>query len=296
MEATKKINIDMNVARFGEGTEIDPMLQPLLLELQHRHPEMNFVASDGRPRWGDTAGSVWGVNVFYGPAPAGCVIINRHKKNNTPVYEIRSDSIVRKRGSDNVRVTKLFKAAVRIAEDVLKPRPLEKDAEQILDTMNMLVAQAWANVFSTASSALRGSTTEVTSFLQDVLEGAMPEEETKDELLAKLGQSWKETAQNLRIMSAVRECYHTKYGAVLRAERDGTLAMVDISTGELTRPKTTYELPTNYQEKLAMLKLIGLDQPIMHVGFSGAYSNRINSITQHTEYFFLIAGETYTDC
>jgi hypothetical protein len=115
-------------------------------------------------------------------------------------------------------------------------------------------------------------------------------------LLTSLGREWKDKLNDYRIAKAVTKAFVGNRGVCIRIETDGALATYDLTTKEFVEHKSTYDLPTNYQEKITMLKLMEEYQPIEHVGVWFEESTHDHRLRIEYKYFFLIEGETYTDC
>jgi hypothetical protein len=78
------------------------------------------------------------------------------------------------------------------------------------------------------------------------------------------------------------------YGICIRIEKDGTLTVVDMNDMNVRMETTsTYDLPANYQEKFAILKIMDYKQPIEHVGVK---------FEESPDLYFLVGGETITTC
>ena len=62
---------------------------------------------------------------------------------------------------------------------------------------------------------------------------------------------------------------------------------------DIAKVTTTYDLPKNYQEKLALLKLCEPSQPVENIGvkFIEEIENDSNAIL-----YYLVGGETVTLC
>jgi hypothetical protein len=85
-----------------------------------------------------------------------------------------------------------------------------------------------------------------------------------------------------------------KDGVAIRIEIDGTINVVDIATTSmLYEVKSTYDLPDNYQEKITIAKILEHRQPVEHIGVRFEDSSRDNP---DKVYFYLVGGDTFTDC
>ena len=115
------------------------------------------------------------------------------------------------------------------------------------------------------------------------------------ELEPKFGKDWMEKGDDYRIAKSLLDKFEKhKDGVAIRIEMDGTINVVDIATvSMLYEAKSTYELPDNYQEKITIAKILEHRQPVEHIGvrFDDASSDN-----PERAYFYLVGGDTFTDC
>ena len=109
---------------------------------------------------------------------------------------------------------------------------------------------------------------------------------------AELTEAMKSDGQsnydNYGIAKAVQHSFGSNYGVCIRTEKDGTITVIDMGDMNVRMETTsTYDLPTNYQEKFAILKIMEYKQPIEHVGVK---------FEESPDLYFLIGGETITTC
>jgi hypothetical protein len=81
------------------------------------------------------------------------------------------------------------------------------------------------------------------------------------------------------------------FGAVVRLEYDGSLSFLELSRTktQVKNLASTYDLPVNYQEKLAILKIMETRSTYTKhrgVGLKCSYENIKTSV------FFLVGGDT----
>ncbi|NBS68949.1 hypothetical protein EBT31_08540 [bacterium] len=278
------------------GVKVSPKLQTLLTEMLHSNPNFNFVAS-GKIGWApDTVMNK--VNVFDGAQAVGNIQVLTRDHDQKQVYHISTDRIHRKRGSTNTKVTQNLKNAMGIIKDFFKPIPIDTIAEKIVKE----AADKIASMHTTAGNAVRGALRgegEIMAmeFFYDMQDGKADTSKLPDALVDKgMASDWREKVHTYRVMASVRDQFKAKNGALVRVEKDGSLSMIDLQTKQFVPCKTTYDLPTNYQEKITMLKIVDVDQPIEHIGVRYEDGDRVNQVYVTHDVFFLIGGDTFTDC
>lgn len=276
------------------GKPIAPKLLTLLNEVHHFNPGFTYVAKDTRGV-GDTA-NIDEITVVQGNQIVGVIgVSNRYRRNESEdVFVARSENIKRERA---ITITsKHLKVVMKEIREAFKPRSMEKRIEEVTDTISTQLLRMKRNATSHVQSSVQSAATEVLMYLHKLQSGNARSTELPSELLAKLGRNWETYLDSARISESVVADYNAKRGICVRIERDGKLAVVDLATDTLTEHDTTYDLTSNYQEKITMLKLMDEAQPIEHVGARFTDWNSENGVRCDYDYFFLVSGATYTNC
>jgi hypothetical protein len=99
---------------------------------------------------------------------------------------------------------------------------------------------------------------------------------------------FKTSRDNYRITKSVQDALEKFTGSIVYVDRKNRLTLVDLETKTLSKVESTYDLPKNYQEKYAMLKIMELDQPIEGVGIK--IKTNVDDMTY--EFYYLKAGDT----
>lgn len=268
---------------IATSVTIAPSLETLMRELQHRMPRLSYLVKNVSQL------EVYGVAVYHDYELVGTIGIEHHMVEGVKFdsYTIRSDRIHAKRkakgsGSKNIKQTKHFKNAVKIAMDSFKRTEPNVIAAKIADDVNDFIN----SMVNTAGSQARGFLGNHHANVLAYLTGTTPMSPELVEAMKTDGQS---RYDNYRIARAVQHAFVSKYGMCIRTEKDGTITVVDLSDLDNVRMETTntYDLPTNYQEKFAILKIMEYKQPIEHVGVK---------FEDSPDLYFLIGGETITTC
>lgn len=276
------------------GKPIAPKLLTLLNEVRHFNPDFTYSAKDTRG-YGD-AENIDEITVLLGNQIVGVIgVSNRYRRNESEdVFFARSENIKRERA---ITITsKHLKVVMKEIREAFKPRSMEKRIEEVTDTISTQLIRMKRNATSHVQSSVQSAATEVLMYLHKLNTGSVGSTELPSELLAKLGRNWETYLDSARISESVVNDYNAKRGICVRIERDGKLAVVDLATDTLTEHDTTYDLTSNYQEKITMLKLMDEAQPIEHVGARFTDWNSENGVRCDYDYFFLVSGATYTNC
>lgn len=266
----------------GSHVKIAPSLENLMRELHHRMPRISYVVKNVSQL------EVYGVAVYHDYELVGIINIEHHHVEGVKFdsYNIRSERIQTKRkakgsGSKNIKQTKHFKNAVKIAMDVFKRTEPNVIAAKIVTDLGGDIQ----SMVNTAGAQGRGFLTGQYEAVLSYLTGATPMSPELAEAVKVDGQA---RYDNLRIAKAVQHSFMASYGICVRIEKDGTLTVVDMNDMNVRMETTsTYDLPTNYQEKFAILKIMDYKQPIEHVGVK---------FEESPDLYFLIGGETITTC
>ena len=268
---------------YDKQTKIAPSLETLMRELHHRMPRISYEVK------GTHSFLVDSVAVFHDYERVGIVQIEHHHVEGVKFdsYTIKSDRIQTKRkakgsGSKNIKQTKHFKNAVKIAMDSFKRTEPNVIAAKIVNEINGDIQ----SMVNTAGSQARGFLVGQHEAVLSYLTGATPT--MSPELIEALKVDGQNKYDNYRIAKAVQHSFASNYGVCIRTEKDGTITVVDMNDMNVRMETTsTYDLPANYQEKFAILKIMDYKQPIEHVGVK---------FEDSPDLYFLVGGETITTC
>jgi hypothetical protein len=202
-------------------------------------------------------------------------------------YHIQSERIQTKRrasgsNSKNIKQTKHFKNAVKIAMDVFKRTEPNVIAAKIVTEIGSYIQSMLNNAGTQARGFVGNHHADVLAYMI----GATPT--MSPELIEAMKVDGQARYDNFRIAKAVQHSFVSNYGVCIRTEKDGTITMVDMNDMNVRMETTsTYDLPTNFQEKFAILKIMEYKQPIEHVGVK---------FEESPDLYFLVGGETITTC
>jgi hypothetical protein len=277
---------------------IHEKLITILQELSHHNNELNYVANETTwTRSGSRAKVINGVAVFDGYQPIGKVSVETRHHTDELVYSVTSDNIKGGRhGRSHTKQSKHLKEVMKVVKEAFKPKTDDVVVFSIIDNLDSRATrlESWAR--DHCRSAVNSASLEVLAYLTSVHTGEAKSTELPPALQMKLGNRWLNHMDNYRIAQSVATQFTNNYGVGIRIEKDGTINVADLANKTLTTCKSTYDLPTNYQEKITMLKIVEEDQPIEHIGFRFSQSTQLNGVAINYEYFYLVGGETYTSC
>jgi hypothetical protein len=284
------INIDY---KKHDKCDLLPKLEMFLNDLAIRKPNVKFVVSGTRVF--NNIRNVRSVDVYDGYEKVGaiCIDINYDKAESGDLYEVTSPKIVKSRGNTDTRSTKHYKKALKLANDLFEKSPADVLAKQIHERVESYVTSMVHSAENQFEHSFYNPLAQIGMYLHRVKQdGPQP---FPTELEPKFGKDWMEKGDDYRIAKSLLDKFEKhKDGVAIRIEMDGTINVVDIATvSMLYEAKSTYDLPNNYQEKITIAKILEHRQPVEHIGvrFDDASSD-------HPEraYFYLVGGETFTDC
>jgi len=273
----------VDYANTDKQTKIAPSLENLMRELHHRMPRISYSVKNVSQL------EIQGVHVYHDYELVGIINIEHHHVEGVKFdsYNIRSERIKTKRrasgsNSKNIKQTKHFKNAVKIAMDVFKRTEPNVIAAKIVTEIGGDIQ----SMVNTAGAQARGFLTNQYEAVLSYLTGASPT--MSPELIEAIKVDGQAKYDNIRIAKAVQHSFVSNYGVCIRTEKDGTITMVDMNDMNVRMETTsTYDLPTNFQEKFAILKIMEYKQPIEHVGVK---------FEESPDLYFLVGGETITTC
>jgi hypothetical protein len=270
-----------------------PKLEMFLNDLAIRKPNVKFVVAGTRSH--NAVRHVKSVDVYDGYEKVGaiCIEMDYNRTESGDLYEVSSPKIVKSRGNADTRSTKHYKKALKLANDLFEKSPADVLAKQIHERVEESMISMARSAENQFEHSFYNPLAQIGMYLHRVKQdGPQP---FPTELEPKFGKDWMEKGDDYRIAKSLLNKFEKhKDGVAIRIEMDGTINVVDIATvSMLYEAKSTYDLPNNYQEKITIAKILEHRQPVEHIGvrFDDASSD-------HPEraYFYLVGGETFTDC
>jgi len=264
------------------GYEFCPKLKNITNEVFCKMPQLTFRAR----KIDQNKSAIIGVDVFEKMHNVGSLFIlhENFRGENQDVIYVESHLIKKSRGATDQVKTTNTKRAISKCLEVFKPKESKEIARklysQIKENMSGVVWKFDRHLPSISSF-------ESSMFLLPIAMGesitVLPKR-LNDELLSN-----KENIDNARIARSVAKAFEDMFGAVVRLEYDGSLSFLELTDEtQVKNLASTYDLPVNYQEKLAILKIMENEQPIQNIGckFEVKHENIKTSV------FFLVGGDT----
>jgi len=284
------INIDY---KKHDKCDLLPKLEMFLNDLAIRKPNVKFVVDGTRVH--NNVRNVRSVDVYDGYEKVGaiCIDMDYNRTESGDLYEVSSPKIVKSRGSANARSTKHYKKALKLATELFEKSPADVLAKQIHTRVEEFMQSMGRTAENQFEHSFYNPLAQIGMYLYRVKQdGPQP---FPTDIEPKFGKEWMQRADDYRIAYSLLDKF-TKHkdGVAIRIEIDGTINVVDVATvSMLYEAKSTYDLPNNYQEKITIAKILEHRQPVEHIGV------RFDDASQdHPEraYFYLVGGDTFTDC
>lgn len=274
--------------------ELLPKLEMFLNDLAIRKPNVKFVVAGTRNDNGER--KVRSVEVYDGYEKVGAICIEQdygRRNAGEDIYEVSSPKIVKSRGSQDTRATKHYKKALKLATDLFEKSPADVLAKQIHGKVEDMVNSMTRSAENQFEHSFYNPLAEIGMYIYKVKKDGP--QSFPIEIEPKFSKDWMDRADNYRIAKSLAHKFNDlKDGVAIRIEIDGTINVVDIATTSmLYEVKSTYDLPDNYQEKITIAKILEHRQPVEHIGvrFDDASSDHPDRA-----YFYLVGGDTFTDC
>ena len=283
-------------------------LEELLSNYYVLHPNVSFVF-DGKSHWmydGKTGREIGDdrqigfVSAYEDSQFLGSIRVvwkDYRGSGRRDVYAITSDNIQKRRGHNRqMTETKDAHKAIKIMEDAFRVKNNSAYRTAVVDEARSCMSSMIANArYKVSRETDRLATnSEIAMFLLAHYEGTQPKLEGKVAELFSTDEKL-QNFHNLRIALSMESEF----------DKDGML-VVEYSNGlmwytpngmhkstELARLNSTYDLPQNYQEKLALIKLCEPIQPVAHVG---VFFKTELERDPETRVYYLVGGDTVTTC
>lgn len=265
-----------------------PELHKFMCDITSKLPTIHFVVDGRTYRHGDPLTDEF--KVFNGTEEVGRIWgttdYDSKESKNVYVYNINSYRIQNQRGQRNRKHTKHYKIALKLALEVFAPVPTDVIAEKIIERAGYRVRGLESSASSHATYCVRGNEEDVLRYFKQVEDEGPTQLPTT--LLTKLG-NWRDKYANWRIAESVATKFTDKDGIAIKLLPDNEMIAVDLTNPkEVKQLANSYDLPVEYQEKLAILKIMELNQPIEGVG--------VKVEDDKITYFYMPSGAIQTTC
>lgn len=263
-------------------------LHKFMCDIASKLPTVHFVADGRTYRHGDARTDEF--KVFNGTEEVGKIWgttdYDRKDSKQVYIYNVNSYRIQNQRGQRNRKFTKHYKVILRTALEVFAPVPTDVIATNIIERVGYRVSSLASSASSHAYYCVRGNEDVVLQYFKQVVdEGPIP---LPHELVTKLGK-WQEKYANWRIAESVYDKFKNHDGMAIKLTPSGDMLAVDLTNAkEVKKFANSYDLPVEYQEKLTILKIMELNQPIEGIG--------VRVEDDKVTYFYMPSGAIQTTC
>ena len=273
--------------------DIHPDLHIILCDLAIKLPkiayESNGVTLDRR-RDGSTHNNrvVGEVIVYNNEEKIGkiAVVQDYIDSKYVNVYQLDSPRIQQQRGMRNRKKTKHYKIALRSALDAFKEFPPDEVAKTMITDTGYRMSALRQNANSQVTSCVN-TTVVAASLLQYLVD---VEENGPQELPPiMIDSKWRDHLSTYKIVDSVFRAWENRTGILVKLLPSGVMTVVDLTIGEVVMvTSNTYDLPVEYQEKLAILKIMENNQAIEGMG--------VKVEDTHIPHIYMTAGAIETTC
>ena len=272
---------------------IHPDLHILLCDLAIKLPKIAYESSGvviNRTSKSDTSdGRVVGeVVVYNNEEKIGKIGVTQDYVDGKyiNVYQLDSPRIQQQRGMRNRKRTKHYKIALKTALDAFKEFPPDEIAKTMIADAGYRIMNLRQNANSLVTSCVN-----VTSVAASVLEYLAEVQDNGPQAFPPIiiDLKWRDHLSTYKIVDSVIKGWDSKTGMLVKLLPSGVMTVVDLTIGEVVMvTSNTYDLPVEYQEKLAILKIMETNQAIEGMGVK-VEDNRIPHI-------YMTAGAIETTC
>jgi len=202
------------------------------------------------------------------------------------VYQLDSPRIQQQRGMRNRKKTKHYKIALRSALDAFKEFPPDEIAKTMITDAGYRMSALRQNANSQVTSCVNTTVVaaSVLQYLVDVEENGPQPMPT-----LMIDPKWRDNLSTYKIVDSVFRAWENRTGVLVKLQPSGVMTVVDLTIGEVVMvTSNTYDLPVEYQEKLAILKIMETNQAIEGMG--------VKVEDAHIPHIYMTAGAIETTC
>lgn len=272
---------------------VRPELHKLLCDLTLKYPSLTFLAtSTSRVDSDDYADDIY---VYSGTERLANVWMttgyDRASKQYIPNYIISSERITSgRRGSRHSKTSKHYKVILK--EAMLACVPLGQAV--VIDKFMELAGSKLETLTNRAGTGVSHVIERNAQHIATFLLAAHNNRELRvpDALLNMLASGWQDKVHSAKAIKTMLDLFRAKEGMAVKLLEDGSYMAVDCSTNFMIESSSPYDLPSEYQTKLAMLKLVDFDQPVVDIGVKIKFADSVSPTTM----FYMTPGEVKTTC
>jgi hypothetical protein len=202
------------------------------------------------------------------------------------VYQLDSPRIQQQRGMRNRKKTKHYKIALRSALDAFKEYP----PDEVAKTMVTDTSYRMSNLRQNANNLVQ-SCVNTTVVAASVLEYLAEVQDNGPQAFPPIiiDPKWRDHLATYKIVDSVFRAWENRTGMLVKLLPSGVMTVVDLTIGEVVMvTSNTYDLPVEYQEKLAILKIMETNQAIEGMG--------VKVEDTHIPHIYMTAGAIETTC
>jgi len=273
--------------------DIHPDLHIILCDLAIKLPKIAYESSGvtlDRRRDGSTHNNrvIGEVIVYNNEEKIGKISIQQDYVDGKyiNVYQLDSPRIQQQRGMRNRKRTKHYKIALKTALDAFKEFPPDEIAKTMIADAGYRIMNLRQNANSLVTSCVN-----VTSVAASVLEYLAEVQDNGPQAFPPIiiDPKWRDHLSTYKIVDSVFRAWENRTGMLVKLQPSGVMTVVDLTIGEVVMvTSNTYDLPVEYQEKLAILKIMETNQAIEGMG--------VKVEDTHIPHIYMTAGAIETTC
>ena len=229
------------------------------------------------------------VNVYQDGEKLGalCVTDRYTRGSKEWVYGVESFRITKERGAGDATFTKNLKVALRTVKKVFVNRQDEELRQLIKDNVTQSLGQVWGRARNEITYALdtQAEALGVSMLAYEARKKGLPTYTAPSTLATvKRLKEHDEACEQYIVSTFLIEQMKTKHGYGVSIYSNGSLAVLNFADDSIRRFKSFELLPLDIQNKLAMFKVIGSDEPYAHLGCKF-----------HNDMLYIVAGDIALD-
>jgi hypothetical protein len=211
------------------------------------------------------------VNVYQDGEKLGalCVTDRYTRGSKEWVYGVESFRITKERGAGDATFTKNLKVALRTVKKVFVNRQDEELRQLIKDNVTQSLGQVWGRARNEITYALdtQAEALGVSMLAYEARKKGLSTYTAPSTLATvKRLKEHDEACEQYIVSTFLLEQMKAKHGYGVSIYSNGSLAVLNFADDSIRRFKSFELLPLDIQNKLAMFKVIGAEEPYAHLG------------------------------
>jgi hypothetical protein len=266
---TLPYTLQLDRTRFAKCNNIAERLDMMLRDLNKAVKGLTFKVSSIRHTGDPETDCVNGVLVVTDTDSIGRIEVGQtyraKESGRVDTYEINSERLKKRY---HTITTKDYRKALRTAIEICAPLTATVVIDRMISDVGYKVSSVSSSMERNLEHPFRYNVEGLPAFICAYHEATLnktPPPLLPVDVVNKIPANWKTLVESIDIAKNMATTFNAGEGAIVY-KHETCMVVAYLQHKSLCKITSTYELPVEYQDKLAMLKIMGDSQPVRGIG------------------------------